>query len=228
MLTLGVASMSAGDSTFSQEEAVKRVKRVAAEGPQLFEWHCRDSAGRLFWAEVNLSYARLGSGDRVLAFVRDIDSRKQAEQRVLQLSRLLEGIMDTVDMWVSAADADGKILVWNAAAEAISGYSREEVIGSNNVWKLMYPEASIREKYMAERWAALRSGVKCDRHRTSIVTGRGESRWICWNYYPLSDEAGNLCGAVALAFDVTDAAGEGHSAPDLAGHAPRVMMKDIS
>lgn len=223
MLTLDVGAISAGDTTFSQEDAVRLIKRAAADGPQLFEWHCKDSSGRLFWVEVNLSHARLGSGNRVLAFVRDIDARKRAEERLLTLSRFLESIMDTAGIWISAADRDANILVWNQAAEKISGYARDEVIGNSNVWALMYPDEVVRNKYLEERCGVLNGGATCDRHRTSIVTSSGEPKIISWSCYPLTDESGSLVGAIALAFDVTDETADDDSATDLRRYVIRAL-----
>jgi PAS domain S-box-containing protein len=215
MLSLDVGAISAdGEPAFSQEGAVRLIRDAASGGPRRFEWHCKDSSGRTFWAEVSLSLARIGTEERVLAFVRDIDARKRAEQRVLALGRFLEGVMDTVDVWTSAADRDGNILVWNQAAERISGYRRDQVIGDNSVWALMYPDESRRNEYMSERIRVLSSGAFCDRHTTSIVTAGGETRTVSWNFYRLSDDRGDLCGAVVLAFEVSDD-GSGEANTDL-------------
>jgi hypothetical protein len=102
------------------------------------------------------------------------------------------------------------------------------VIGSTNVWELMYPEGKMREKYMAERWAMLRGGVKCDRHKASIVTSSGGSRLMYWNYYPLLDGAGDLCGAIALAFDITEGAVDCDSIMDLTHHVTDVVEEEGS
>ena len=213
MLTLNVGDISAeGEPPFSQKDAVRLIKEVASGSGRLFEWHCRDSSGRLFWVEVNLSLARLGSDDRVLAFVRDIDARKRAEQRVLALSRFLEGIMDTVNIWISATDHEGNVLVWNRTAERITGYPRDRVIGNADVWTMMYPDENIRRDYLAERCRILNSGVFCDRHVTSILTAGGETKTVSWSCYKLSDEAGDLCGAVGLAFEVAE--GDGVTEPN--------------
>jgi PAS domain S-box-containing protein len=215
MLSLSVGQISTGDPRMSQENAVALIQSAATEGPRVFEWHCKDKSGRPFWVEVSLSHADLGSGGRVVAFVRDIDARKRAEQRALALSRFLEGIMDTVDIWISAADREANILVWNGAAERISGYTREEVMGNSKIWALMYPDEQMRQSYMEERCEALQTGEFCDRHRTSIITKGGDSKIISWNAYKLTDENGEICGVIALAFDVTDDADAGEAGCDL-------------
>ena len=75
---LDVEDISAGEPPFSQSEAIEWITKAAREGPQLFEWHGKDSSGRLFWIEVNLKRAKLGGIDRMLAIVRDISERKEA------------------------------------------------------------------------------------------------------------------------------------------------------
>jgi PAS domain S-box-containing protein len=177
--------------------------------------------------EVNLSLARLGSSERVLAFVRDIDARKRAEQRAMALSRFLEGIMDTVDIWVSAADCEGNILVWNQAAERLSGYTRESVLGNNSIWARMYPDEKLRREFMEERQRVLNSGAFCYRHRGVIVTASGETRTVSWNCYRLTDERGDICGGIALAFDITGRAEGGDPDSDLEKYVIEALQKGV-
>jgi PAS domain S-box-containing protein len=83
-LRSAVADLSLGASPYSQEEARQRILCAAREGPQLFEWLCRRSDGSVFWAEVNLKDAVIGGQRRILAVVRDITKRKQAETEAQQ------------------------------------------------------------------------------------------------------------------------------------------------
>lgn len=75
-----VGDLSSGESPYDQEHAVSLVKKAGEGEPQIFEWHCRDKAGRLFWVEVNLKRAAIGNDDRILAIVRNITERKRAEE----------------------------------------------------------------------------------------------------------------------------------------------------
>jgi PAS domain S-box-containing protein len=73
------------------QEAMARVRRVAHEGPQLFEWLSRKKNGDPIWEEVNLRIASIGGKRRVLAVIRDITDRKkaeiQAQQHLAELTR---------------------------------------------------------------------------------------------------------------------------------------------
>jgi PAS domain S-box-containing protein len=83
-LRCDVSDLSLGMPPYSAAEAREWIDRAAREGPQLFEWLCRRCDGQAFWAEVNLKGAMIGGHRRILAVVRDISDRKQAETEAQQ------------------------------------------------------------------------------------------------------------------------------------------------
>ena len=76
---LKVTALCGGEPGSQPEPALSLLAKAAAGSPQVFEWQARDRAGRVFWVEVDLKPIRFGGQDRVLAVLRDIDRRKQAE-----------------------------------------------------------------------------------------------------------------------------------------------------
>ncbi len=83
-LKLDVGDLSQGEPPYTQEYARRWVNKTVEEGPQLFEWYAKRKNGELFWSETNLKHAVIGGQDRVLAVVRDITERKQAEEKIRQ------------------------------------------------------------------------------------------------------------------------------------------------
>ncbi|MBW2179148.1 MAG: PAS domain-containing protein, partial [Deltaproteobacteria bacterium] len=81
---LTVDDISQGDPPYSHTEINQWMKKAANEGPQLFEWMARRKNGEYFWAEVNLKKAQIGSQTYVLAVARDINTRKMAEESLLE------------------------------------------------------------------------------------------------------------------------------------------------
>ncbi|MEN6424449.1 MAG: PAS domain S-box protein [Phycisphaerales bacterium] len=79
------------DSAYSQRQALDRIHRAADGEPQLFEWLSKKKNGDPVWEEVNLRIAMIGGKRRVLAVVRDITDRKnaeaQAQQHLAELTR---------------------------------------------------------------------------------------------------------------------------------------------
>ncbi len=56
---------------------------------------------------------------------RDVTERVRQEQRI----QLQADLLDSVGQAVMASDPEGRVIYWNRAAEAIYGWSREEVLG---------------------------------------------------------------------------------------------------
>ena len=77
--TLSLAKVCSADPPFTVQDAQELKRKALAEGPQLFEWWAEDRSGRRFWIEINLTLTPLGGRDRLLAVIRDISERKQAE-----------------------------------------------------------------------------------------------------------------------------------------------------
>lgn len=87
---LVIGEFSLGKPPYAQEDAAGWVRKAVEEGPQIFEWLCKKKNGELFWVEVNLKLSVIGGKDRILAVVRDISERKQAEEERENLFTKLE------------------------------------------------------------------------------------------------------------------------------------------
>jgi PAS domain S-box-containing protein len=90
MRRLRVAEISAGQEGYTGADAMNRVRLAAQGHPQIFEWKCRDRQDHEFWVEVNLKRTIIGDGPRLLAVVRDIGSRKEAEQALVAAKEAAE------------------------------------------------------------------------------------------------------------------------------------------
>ena len=97
--------------------------------------------GREFPIEISRAISVAAGEPIVAGIIRDVSARHRAEQK-------LHGLLESAPDAIIVADADGQIVVANARAEAIFGYSREELIGSPV--ELLVPEAS-RSAHVADR-----------------------------------------------------------------------------
>ena len=109
--------LSANEPPYTQEEAQRAIRLAIEKGPRLFEWRARKKSGERFWVEVSLRSSEIGGEGCILAVVRDISERKQAEAR-LQCFARLGHLLSTISTQEQAAriiaDAASDLLGWDA------------------------------------------------------------------------------------------------------------------
>lgn len=71
-----------GASDVTEDKVLSLIHSANSDHPMMFDWLGKDREGRLFWVEVSLKKVILQGKDRVLAIVRDISARKNAEENL--------------------------------------------------------------------------------------------------------------------------------------------------
>jgi PAS domain S-box-containing protein len=137
----------------------------------------------------------------VIAFLSANLERKQLAYR--SISEFNEGIISNANVWLAVLDSKGTILVWNKAAEEISGYSADEVIGKNTIWKLIYPDPDYRKKISRTITTIIRENRYFQNFDTTIQAKNSERKTISWNTRSIIDENGILNRYVAIGIDIT-------------------------
>jgi PAS domain S-box-containing protein len=133
-----------------------------------------------------------------------VTDRKRAESEIRKLSQFLEGIIDNANVWINVLDQNANVLIWNKAAEEISGYSREEVVGNDRIWEWLYPDEEYRREVIETADRIIEKGLSEENVTTRIRRKDGQTRIISWNSKGLRDENNHTTGSVALARDVTE------------------------
>jgi len=124
LLDVGADKMSLGTPPYSTKEAMEWVRKTLEHGPQTFEWRSRRADGELFWTEVSLRATRIGGDERVLALVRDISARREAQDRL----RMTQSIIDHASEGVHWVDAHGRLVYVNEAMCATLGYAEDQLL----------------------------------------------------------------------------------------------------
>lgn len=117
------------DGSLSVSKASQYVQPALDGQPQLFEWRQRRFDGSEFDSEVSLTCIELDHIPYLVACVRDISERKQAQAKIHQLLSLQQAIFDGANYSIIATDLSGTILSFNRGAERLLGYAADEVIG---------------------------------------------------------------------------------------------------
>ncbi len=129
----------------------------------------------------------------------------QRQEAARHLGRNLGTIIDDANVWFNAQDKEGKVLIWNEAAEKISGYSREEVMALGPTWeRLIYPDERYRREVLKRESALLKAGTDATSMETRIRCKDGLTKTISWRSRSLRDEKGNPIGSFALVLDITE------------------------
>lgn len=123
---------NSGIPPYTPDEANNLINKAAAGEPQLIDWLERDSAGNLFWMEVNLKRVVLEGRERVLAVVRNIDRRKRAEEALKESEDRYRTIFETTGAGTFIVEEDTTISLVNREFERLSGYSKEELEGKKS------------------------------------------------------------------------------------------------
>jgi len=128
-LHLTIDDMASGEPPYVAETAIEYMEQGVEGAPQLFEWHARKKDGTLFWVEIALKRVLIQGKTRILSVVRDITSRKQAEQAQRESDERFQLLIEHAADALFLHDKDGVILTVNQRSCDILGYRREELLG---------------------------------------------------------------------------------------------------
>ena len=144
------------------------------------------------------------SEDGLTIISHDITEQKRREKQLQELSQFQDAVIQNSDVWINVLNEDGDVVVWNKAAEQISGYTSEEVVGDDQVWEWLYPDPEYRQQIAEFADDILRGEASADGYETVITTKDGDERVISWHSHQITHESGNVSGSVAIGRDVTD------------------------
>jgi PAS domain S-box-containing protein len=142
--------------------------------------------------------------------IRQATHRRRAEEALqrskMRAKNLLEfqnKVIDTAIAWIDLLDKEGNVTLWNRAAELISGYSREEVVGHRKIWEWLYPDPKYRAEVFAQARRTIEKEPKQD-FETVIRCKDGASKTISWYSNSIRGEDGKSVGSIAIGLDVTE------------------------
>lgn len=102
-------------------------------------------------------------------------------EEIRLLSQFQQNVIDNASIWINVWDPQAKVLLWNKAAEKISGYSEQELQGKDEIWEWLYPDEKYRTAIKDTAAEMLAGTREVDDFETRIRTRSGEERLMSWN-----------------------------------------------
>ena len=191
-------------SPFSTRERARFWLRLEKEGEingYESEW-LRSDGGRVCLRE----HARAVRGPNLETLcyegtLEDISDRRAAEKQIQKERDFSSAVIDTASSLVLILDREGRIIRFNRACEAHSGFNFHDV-AEKPVWEaLTAPDgADDARRYFKKLLAGEYPGT----HESSLLSRTGELRQIAWSDSALLDENGAIRNVISMGIDITD------------------------
>lgn len=124
-----VGDISARDRGCDGLGALAHIHRAVDEGPQIFEWWLRQPDGSELPTEVNLKRIITDGHPRVIALVRDIRDRKQAEERLVAREAYYRRLIANISDGIAILDRCGVVRWVGPSIRKVLGFREREVRG---------------------------------------------------------------------------------------------------
>jgi two-component system cell cycle sensor histidine kinase/response regulator CckA len=135
-----------------------------------------------------------------VAVIRDVGERKRSEENLLRERDWVSAVVETVASLVLVLDRSGRIVRFNRACEAATGYTFKDVRG-RCVWDLfLLPEEGATVRHVFDTLCA---GDFPNQHENHWVAKDGTRRLIAWSNTALVDAGGKVEFIIATGTDIT-------------------------
>lgn len=169
----------------------------------VFETAIVDRCGKKIPVEINAGLAAYDGGTADIVIIRDLTYLKRAEAEIIRLKEYGETILDHINIWLEVYDDKKNVVVWNKAAEEISGYSKEEIVRRRKNLELLYPDPKQCRNAQKKLWGGISSRPDVASFETEIVRRDGQKRTLAWYARSITDEDARVMGQIVLGLDIT-------------------------
>jgi PAS domain S-box-containing protein len=148
--------------------------------------------------------APIRDGDRITGFrgiAIDLTAQKEAEAELRRERDFIDATLHILDALVVVLDRKGRVVRFNHACEALTGYSEEEVKG-RPFWEVfLLPGERGRVRKGFDALVANQGQLRLS---NSWVTKNGEQRFISWSSTVLRDSTGAVTHVIGTGIDMTE------------------------
>ena len=181
--------------------AYLRQPRVRSMGAHL-DIRFRRKDGSHFPVDIALSPLATDQDMLVVASVRDITERKQAEEELLQAQESLRLVVEGVlDYAIFMLDPEGCVRTWSLGATHLTGHAADEILGQH--FSSFYTRADVDAGKPARQLATAAEAGRYEEDSWRIRKD-GSRFWANMVLDAIRDQPGKLLGFVMVTRDVTE------------------------
>ena len=137
----------------------------------------------------------------VLIMCEDVTEQRILRDKLVKEKQFSESVIETANLIIVGIRPDGGIILFNRAAEEMTGYDRQEVIGKD--WfELFGPEDERAD--IVEAFCGIIDGKTPTYHEHPIIIRNGKQRLIGWHETCIADAVGRTIGVIAIGEDITE------------------------
>lgn len=175
----------------------------ATETGESFHWEGRYVVNKkIVWVEISSEPSLLPNGDTLWSgIIKDISERKKMEDEIHSSEQHLKLYREQAPMATIEWNPDFQVVDWNKAAEAMFGYTVDEVKGRNFA-DIMLPDSAIVD--VKQIWKDLMAKTGGTLSINENITKDGRTILCEWHNTPLKDETGKVIGAASIVQDITE------------------------
>jgi PAS domain S-box-containing protein len=186
------------DAQWTREELLAKLASLVHQR-RTFETRHRRRDGTILDVEVSATDLSIEGKRLIYAASRDIMARKALEGKAQQANEQMTAMIQSSPMAITVLDAEGKVWVWNQAAERIFGWSSDEVLGG--------PLPTVPEEKRDEH-RRICERVLLDEAVTGLELVRrrkdGSPVTISLSTAPLRNAKGRIIGIMGIMADITE------------------------
>ncbi len=138
--------------------------------------------------------------EHVMLLLEDVTEQVRLGEEARRAEQHLASVVESASDLVLSTDVDGRILTWNAAAERLSGYTRDEVRGCLFSEQCAVPHRAL----VNQAFGAARRGGEFGTPEWDLVTRPGALVPVAWVGSAMKDDLGRVVAIVVVGRDLTE------------------------
>ncbi len=187
--------------------ALRRALREVLEGqsPPLIRYRVRCRDGDYIWFESSgRGVVEKGRNHvkEILVISRDVTRHVAAEGALRRAKEFAERLIETANVMIVGLDSVGRVEIFNAAAESVTGYCKADILGRS------WFETVVPSDRYPDAWKVFQEWQSSDftqplTREGAIVTKDGEERFVSWRNNRIEEE-GRFAGTISFGMDITE------------------------